>query len=153
MHATASRLLAAFVHPRTLDDYVELAIPLHSSREVRARVVAVVPETRDVATLVLRPNRLWRGHRAGQHVLLTAEIDGVRRARCFSVASAEDEDVVRITVKARPGGVVTPRIVAGALDGKIVSISQAAGDFVLRAYRRSGGSQELVAEGRFTLTE
>ena len=37
------------------------------SRERRARVVAVIPEARDITTFVLAPNR-WPGHRAGQFV-------------------------------------------------------------------------------------
>ncbi len=148
MIAFASRLLAALTYPRAIDDFVEIANPLHSSREVRARVVAVRPETHDTATLVLQPNGRWRGHRAGQHVALTVEVAGVRRTRCFSVASRESssDGAIEITVKARPGGAVTPLLVSGALTGTIVTLSQAAGDFVLpelmpeRTLLLSGGS-------------
>jgi ferredoxin-NADP reductase len=148
MNAFTSRLLAALAYPRAIDDWVELALPLHSSREVRARVVEVRPETHDMATLVLRPNALWRGHRAGQYVALTVEVRGVRRTRCFSIASAEHEPdgTVEITVKARPGGAVTPHIVSGSLRGAIVTLSVASGDFVLpdvmpeRTLLLSGGS-------------
>lgn len=131
MNATLSRLLAAMTYPRTVDDYVELAHPRHSSRHVRARVVDVRRETHDVATLVLEPNSLWAGHRAGQHVALTAEVRGVRKTRCFSIASAEGASTIEITVKAQPGGVVTPALVSGAMRGAIVELSRASGEFVL----------------------
>lgn len=146
MQSISGRLLAALAHPRSPHDFLELVRPLHSAHEVRARVVSVVRETADVATLLLRTNARWRGHRAGQHVLLTAEIAGVRRTRCFSVASAEGDDVVALTVKAKPGGLVTPAIVRGELAGKIVALSQASGDFTLpdsiprRLLLLSGGS-------------
>lgn len=146
MNAVFSQLLAAFVYPRTLDDYIELAFPLHSSRHLRARVLSVRRETEDVATLVLKPNALWHGHRAGQYVALTVEIDGARRTRCFSIASAEGAEHLAITVKARPGGLVTPALVSGDLRGAIVELSQATGDFVLpspmppRTLFVSGGS-------------
>lgn len=133
MNGIASRLLAALAYPRAVDDFVDLALPLQSRRELRARILSVRPETHDTATLVLRPTTRLRPHRAGQHVALTAEIDGVRRTRGFSIASAEGrrDGALEITVKARPGGVVTPRLVSGALRGALVTVSQPAGDFVL----------------------
>ena len=133
MNVLSSRLVAALAYPRAVEDYLELAFPLHSARDVRARVVDVRRETHDVATLVLRPNARWAGHRAGQYVALTAEIAGVRRTRCFSIASSPDrgDGVVELTIKARPGGAVTPALVWGDLRGSIVGLSQAQGDFVL----------------------
>lgn len=148
MNAVVSRLVAALCHPFKIDDYVELALPVWSSTEVRARVLDVRRETHDVATLVLRPNARWRGHRAGQHVALTVDLHGVRRTRVFSIASAEEaaDPTIAITVKARPGGAVTPFLVSGALRGAIVTLSQASGAFVLpdvmpeRTLLLSGGS-------------
>jgi stearoyl-CoA 9-desaturase NADPH oxidoreductase len=147
MNSVAARLLAPLVHPRSVDDFLELVDPLRSSRETRARVVDVRPETHDVATLVLQPNGRWRGHRAGQHVALTVEIRGVRRRRYFSVASAEGTGgPIELTIKARPGGAVTPHLVSGALRGAIVTLSEPTGSFVLpdvlpvRTLLISGGS-------------
>lgn len=146
MTTVATRLAGALVWPRTLDDWLELVAPLHSSSEIRARVVDVVRETHDVSTLVLEPNARWRGHRAGQHVMLTAEIGGVRRTRCFSVASAEGETPIRLTIKSRAGGRVTPALTSAALRGAIVTLSEPRGEFVLpdvlpeRILFLSGGS-------------
>jgi ferredoxin-NADP reductase len=139
-------LAAALTYPRTPSDWLEMAFPLRSSTEVRARVVSTRRETNDVTTLVLAPNARWRGHRAGQHVALTAEIAGVRRTRVFSIASSPDDGLLSITIKARPDGIVTPFLVHGLRAGAIVSLSQATGEFVLpevaptRAIFVSGGS-------------
>ena len=45
-------------------------------------------ETPDSVTLTLRANRAWEGFRAGQFIQVAVEIDGVRRTRCYSPASA-----------------------------------------------------------------
>ena len=149
MNGIASRLLAALAYPRAVDDFVELALPLHTSREsreVRARVVSVERETHDVATLRLRPNGRFRPHRAGQHVAVTVRVDGIRRTRVFSIASAERDTTIALTIKARPGGVVTPVLVSGSLRDAVVTLGQPSGEFVLpeavpeRLLLVSGGS-------------
>jgi len=133
MNGIASRLLAALTYPRAVDDFVELALPLHSTREVRARIVSVEQETHDVATLRLVPNRRFRAHRAGQYVALTVPVGGVQRTRCFSIASAEGrvDGTIELTIKAQPGGVVTPVLVSGSLRNAVVTLGQPSGDFVL----------------------
>ncbi len=130
-----SRFIAALTHPQPVDRYLELVSPTWSIREARAEVVRVRRETHDVTTLTLRPNARWRGHRAGQHVALTVEIAGVRRTRCFSISSAPSRtgEPFEVTVKARPGGAVTPTLVHHTRPGTIVALSQAQGDFVLPA--------------------
>ncbi len=135
-------VLAPLVYPKTAEDYLREVFPLISRSEVLAEVVAVRRETADTTTLVLRPNGLFRGHRAGQWITLEAEIAGVRRTRCFSISSAPSHlrdrgpgrhhrGTLEITVKARPGGVVTPALVWGQGPGAIVTLSQAQGTFVL----------------------
>jgi ferredoxin-NADP reductase len=101
-----------------------------------AEVVDVVRETADVVTLVLRPNDNFRGHRAGQYLAVTVEIDGVRHTRCFSISSAPEraDGLVTLTVKARAqGGLVSPFLVRQARPGMRVELSEALGDFVLPA--------------------
>lgn len=135
-----ARLASALVYPRTLDDFVGLVSPLRSRRAHFAEVGLVRRETYDTVTLVLRPGPHFPAHRAGQHTALTLEIDGVRRTRFFSIASAEPRTgerhrTIELTIRARPSGLVTPRLTgrdARALrEGDIVELGAPQGDFVL----------------------
>jgi ferredoxin-NADP reductase len=132
-----SRTLAALTTPHGVDRYLELVNPMWAATEVRARVVAVVPETdgeHPVATLRLQPTSTWRGHRAGQYVQVGVEVPGSRRTtRCFSISSAESGpgEEFTITVRAHAEGLVSKHLVSEALPGQIVHLSQAQGEFTL----------------------
>nr|MDQ3038112.1 ferredoxin reductase [Myxococcota bacterium] len=102
-----------------------------SSSEIRARVVDVVRETADARTFVLRPNRLWRGHRAGQWTSVEVEIDGARVRRCYSISSAPGDALVSITVKRVPGGRVSGFLHDRVRPGDVLGLGPASGEFVL----------------------
>ena len=137
----------AIAAPHGLDRFVELALPRWSSSEVRARVVAVA-RCGGSATLTLAPNGNWTGFEAGQHVMVSVEIDGRRHTRCYSMANsaATDRGRIELTVKAHPGGRVSRFLVEEARPGLVVSLSPPRGSFVLPARRPervvlvSGGS-------------
>ncbi|MEO6206193.1 MAG: ferredoxin reductase [Mycobacteriales bacterium] len=120
--------------PLVPSDYVDLLDPLRNGSDLRARIVAVLPETRDAATLVLRPGRGWRGHVPGQYVRIGVDIDGVRQWRAYSV-TASTATTVSVTVKAIPDGVVSNHLVRSATPGTVVQLDQAAGEFVLPTTR------------------
>src|SRR5262245_3717900 len=75
-----------------IDDLLGQLRPTWSLGRIRARVVAVRAETSDTATFTLRPNRRWPGFRAGQHVGLEVDIDGVRHRRRYTIASAPSRE-------------------------------------------------------------
>jgi ferredoxin-NADP reductase len=111
-------------------DYVDLLDPLRNGTDLRARIVAVTPETADAATIELRPGRGWRGHTPGQYVRIGIDVDGVRQWRAYSLTSAT-ASTFTITVKAIPDGVVSNHLVRRARPGIVVQLDQATGDFVL----------------------
>jgi stearoyl-CoA 9-desaturase NADPH oxidoreductase len=117
--------------PHGVDGFTGAFDTAWSSRGVRARVAAVRRQTRDTVTLTLRPNANWQGHRAGQHVVLTVEVDGVRQARCFSVASPPGAPSVELTCKVGADSVVARHLREQATVGDLVELSQAQGEFVL----------------------
>jgi ferredoxin-NADP reductase len=108
----------------------ELA-PTHSRHEIRAEVVGVRRETADTKTFELRPNRAWRGHRAGQYTSIAVEIDGVRVHRCYSISSAPGMRPISITVKRVPGGRVSSWLHDHVRPGDVLGLGPATGDFIL----------------------
>ena len=109
-------LLAPLVNEHVVDFYARHLHPQLSMRQVIARVTARQAASADAVTLHLVPNYLWRGFRAGQHVTLTVEIDGVRHHRVYSLSAANADDV-QITVKRQPGGLVSNYLLDQVYDG------------------------------------
>ena len=142
------RAAQALLTPHPVDRYLELVDPLWTLADIRAEVVSVERRTADTVTLLLRPNRHWPGFEAGQHVQLTVEVDGVRRTRSYSMACSQHraDGRIELTVKAMPGGTVSPFLREHARPGMVVHLSAPAGDFTLPAVRPdrtllvSGGS-------------
>lgn len=125
-----------WLHPlndvAAMDDLLATLHPTWALGRIKARVVAIRDETTDVKTFVLRANRRWPGHRAGQHVGIDVEIDGVRHQRRYSISSApEPRRTFAITVKREPGGRVSPWLHTRLRVGDVVPIDPPAGDFVL----------------------
>lgn len=116
-------------------DYLDMVNPLRAGADLRGRVVAVHPETRDAATLVIRPGADWQGHVPGQWVRIGVDVDGVRMWRAYSLTSHLDrsDGCISITVKAIPGGKVSNHLVHRTRPGTLVHLDQATGEFVLPA--------------------
>jgi ferredoxin-NADP reductase len=128
-----SPLAQALTTPHGVDRYVELVKPAFSLRDVRADVVAVRRPTPAAVTLTLRPNGNWQGFRAGQHVRLSIEIDGVRHTRPYSPAGSQHDPagLIELTAHAQPDGTVSPYLRETLAPGAVVGLSQAEGDFAL----------------------
>ena len=128
-------LAGAAATPLVPADYLDLLDPLRSRTDLRARIVAVVPETRGAATIVLRPGPGWRVHVPGQYLRIGVDVDGVRHWRAYSLTSRPDETdrTVSVTVTAIPDGIVSGHLVHHARPGEIVHLEPAAGDFTLPA--------------------
>ncbi len=131
-----SPVVGALTSPHGIDRYLELVHPMWTVTEVRARIVGLHRETRagePVITLTLKPNGVWQGHEAGQYVQVGVEVDGARRTRCFSVSSPESKrgDLITITLRANPDGIVSKHLATRAKVGDIIHLSQAEGEFTL----------------------
>src|SRR3712207_1599640 len=60
-------------------DYLDLIDPLRSGAPLRGCIEAIHPETRDAATIVIRPGRSWRPHKPGQYIRIGIDVNGVRQ--------------------------------------------------------------------------
>jgi ferredoxin-NADP reductase len=128
----ATRVAESLATPLVPADYLDLFAPLRSGADLRARVVDVHPETRDAATLLLKPGADWAGHQPGQYIRIGVDVDGVRHWRAYSLTHGPRADgLISITVKAVADGKVSPYLVHQTKPGTLLHLEQAAGDFVL----------------------
>lgn len=106
--------------------------PTLSMKTVRARVVAVRPETPDVTSYWLRPNARFGAHRPGAHVTLRVPVDGQLLERSYSVSSGPSSDgLIAITVKRVPGGRVSNWLADRLRPGDVLELSPPQGQFLL----------------------
>jgi ferredoxin-NADP reductase len=122
--------------PLLPDDYLKLANPLWSARELRGRIVEVRQETTDSATLVIKPG--WGftfDYQPGQYIGIGLLIDGRWRWRSYSLTSSpargKRERLISITVKAMPEGFLSTHLVGGVAPGTIVRLAAPQGNFVM----------------------
>jgi stearoyl-CoA 9-desaturase NADPH oxidoreductase len=114
-------------------DFLDIIDPLRFGADLRGRIVAIHPETRDAVTVVIKPGRGWRTHVPGQYIRIGVDVDGVRQWRAYSLTSETDrtDGHIAITVKAIPDGKVSNHLVRRATAGTIVQLDHAAGEFTL----------------------
>ncbi len=132
-------LVARMTTPLLPDDYLRMVNPLWSARELRGKVVEVIPETADTATLVIKPGWGWSiTYQPGQYVGIGVHIDGQWHWRSYSVSSTPErssrnhrERQLTITVKAMPEGFLSEHLVRGLDAGTIVRLALPQGEFVL----------------------
>ncbi|GAA3232800.1 NADPH oxidoreductase [Pseudonocardia petroleophila] len=125
---------ARFTTPLLPDDYLSLISPLWSARELRGRVVEVVPEAGDAATLVIKPGWGWPFDSApGQYIGIAVEVDGRFHWRSYSLTSppTRHQRHVSVTVKAMPEGFLSRHLVSGVAPGTVVRLAAPRGEFVL----------------------
>ncbi|BBY78707.1 stearoyl-CoA 9-desaturase [Mycolicibacterium parafortuitum] len=122
--------------PLLPDDYLQLANPLWSARELRGRVVEVRRETEDSATLVIKPG--WGfsfDYEAGQYIGIGLLVEGRWRWRSYSLTSSpvssKGSRTITITVKAMPEGFLSTHLVGGVEPGTIVRLAAPQGNFVM----------------------
>ena len=132
---------ASLTVPLLPDDYLKLVNPLWSARELRGRIVAVRPETRDSATLVIKPG--WGfgfDYQPGQYIGIGVLVDGRWRWRSYSLTSVPgtgrarrlgEKKTVTIAVKAMPEGFLSTHLVSGVRPGTVVRMAAPQGNFVL----------------------
>jgi ferredoxin-NADP reductase len=128
------KVAARFTTPLLPDDYLSLINPLWSARELRGKVVKVVPETGDAVTLVIKPGWGWTfDHQAGQYVGIAVQVEGRFHWRSYSLTSPprRDQGHLSVTVKAMPEGFLSKHLVEGLEPGTIVRLAPPRGEFVL----------------------
>ncbi|MFI5538932.1 ferredoxin reductase [Nocardia sp. NPDC051900] len=132
--------LARVTTPLLPDDYLHLANPLWSARELRGRIVEVRKETADSATLVIQPG--WGfdfKYQPGQYIGIGILVDGRWHWRSYSLTCPPNwsdpghggKRLISIAVKAMPEGFLSSHLVSGVPVGTVVRLAAPQGGFVL----------------------
>ena len=128
------RLAQPLIAPQVFDFWASKVNSTWSWERSLARIVRRKAESADTVTLWLKPNGNWGGYRAGQHVNVSAPIDGVRVTRSYSLTSASRIDgCVAITVKGIDGGKFSRYLRNDAGIGDVLELGQAFGEMTLPA--------------------
>jgi hypothetical protein len=111
------------------DFWLQRLNPALSVSRTLARLVARTVVAHDTIQLTFAPNRAFRGARPGQHITLTAEVDGRQLTRCYSVTSLPQRGrrfdlVVKRLTHGRMSSFLTQRLRIG----EAVQIGQAFGE-------------------------
>jgi len=118
--------------PALFDFWAARFSPTWSWSRALARVVACEAAASDAVTLVLKPNRHFRGFAPGQHLNIGVEVDGRRLTRSYSPSAPIGPDGrFRITVKRMPGGKVSGHLCDHARVGDVLTLGEAFGDLAL----------------------
>lgn len=140
------RLARTLLAPDAFDFWASRLNPIWSLDRPLARIVARQAESSDTFTLLLQPNRHWRGFRAGQHLNVSTEIDGTRVTRSYSLSDAPRADGrIAITVKAIPGGRLSQHLCHVAKPGDVLTLGPAFGEMTLP--ERAEGAWLFLAAG------
>jgi 3-ketosteroid 9alpha-monooxygenase subunit B len=98
----------------------------------QATVTRIIKETADTRTFVLEPHVKPFAYRAGQFCTFRVTVDGEELYRSYSMSSAPETDSeLMTTVKRVAGGKVSNWMVDNVVEGDELTMTRAAGTFVL----------------------
>jgi len=126
------------VEPEVFDFWAQQINPAWSWAHPLATIVERRVEARDTVTLVLKPNRHVGGFLPGQHVNVSAPVNGRRVTRSYSLTNLPSGPSCRshrlsITVKRVEGGALSTHLVQHARVGDVLGIGPAFGEMTLPA--------------------
>ncbi|MBB4845204.1 ferredoxin-NADP reductase [Paucibacter oligotrophus] len=135
-----------FVDPAVFDYWASHINPLWTWERPLARVVGREEAAAGSVTLVLQPNRHWKGFTPGQHLHIGAEIQGRRITRSYSLSDIPRADGrIAITVQKVDGGQLSTHLCNQTRVGDVLELAPAFGDLVLP--KTLSGSLLLLAAG------
>lgn len=132
--STLGRLIEPFVAPDVFDFWVGHLNPAWSWSRPLAKVVERRVEAADTVTLVLKPNRHVGRFQPGQHVNVSAEVNGRRTTRSYSLTGIPQRDGrFSLTVKRVEGGKLSTHLCRDVRVGDVLEIGPAFGEMLLPA--------------------
>lgn len=126
--------MAPMIEPELFDFWVQHLNPAWSWAHPLATIVERRVEARDAVTLVLKPNRHVGSFVPGQHINVSAEVNGRRVTRSYSLTNLPSGSRrLSITVKRVEGGALSTHLVRHARVGDVLGLGTAFGEMTLPA--------------------
>lgn len=149
--SSLQRLASQLVNPAVFDFWAGMVNPVWSWNRVLARIVERRPESDDAVTLVLKPNRRFASFEPGQHVNLSAEVNGRKVTRSYSLTGLPQRNgCISLTVKQVPGGVLSTHLCREARVGDVVELGSAFGELAIPPARQAHRQLFLAAGSGIT---
>lgn len=128
--STSQTYQPEWIHEDFVDFVAERFNPIWAWKKVKASMVKKTALSQDFYRLQLRPNRNFQAQRfkAGQSVLVTVVIEGVRQQRSYSIVDILPNGDVIIAIRAQ--GKVS-RYLSSMPYHQVIELSQPQGEFVL----------------------
>jgi len=144
--STLRKVVAPFVNPGIFDFWVSKLNPAWSWDRPLARVVDRKVEALDTVTLVLKPNAHCGSFVPGQHINVTAEVNGRRTTRSYSHTGIPRRDGrISLTIKRVDKGVLSTHLCQHTQVGDVLELGAAFGEMTLPA--KPEGEWLLLAAG------
>lgn len=113
----------------TLNFWMSKINPVWSVQRSLGKIVERHVEAKDSVTLVIKPNKNAALPQAGQHIMISAEVNGVRIARSYSTRAVKGKPALfAMTVKQVEGGKLSTWLCQQAKIGDVLHLGQPFGE-------------------------
>lgn len=130
------RILAPFLTPVQYDFWARQFGSTSAWKRCFARVLSRVEEAGDAITLRLAPNANFEGFVAGQHVNLTATIDGYRVTRSYSFSNIPNaQGWVEFTVRRDSAGLMSNWLFNHVRIGTVLELGNSFGEMTAATFK------------------
>jgi len=119
---------AGWLREADVDLVLRLVHPVLRLNRIHARVEARRWVAEDMLALTLRCNGNARGWRAGQHVQLHLEQDGVRHGRSYSLTAVMPDGRIELAIRRQPGGRLSNAVLDKVEVGQVLELAPAFGE-------------------------
>ena len=129
---TGKRLLQNIISPDQYDFWAQELGSISAWERCFARVVRCEQAAVDTVSLTLKPNANFPGYQPGQHMNVSATIDGRRITRSYSFTSTPDQPgLISVTVRRDPQGLMSHWLCTQAEPGSVLEIGGVFGEMTL----------------------
>ena len=144
------RFMSPFINPGVFDFWAAQVNPIWSWDRPLAQIVSRHVEAKDTVTLTLKLNRHGVRPVAGQHLNVSAQVNGRRVTRSYSPTAIDArKNTVAITVKQIAGGVLSTHLSHHAQVGDVLELGEPFGTMTwpTKVQSQAPGKWLLMAAG------